>query len=78
MMPYHVKVGPTAQQQLRALDAKVRKTVLKVVEALGINPRPPGAEKVSGMIGLYTQVIPPVRLLYKIEEQEVLLLVVKS
>jgi mRNA interferase RelE/StbE len=75
--PYHVKIAPTAHQQIARLAPKHQKNILKLIEALAINPRPPGAAKIEGMTGLYCQEMTPVRLVYKIEEQEVLVLVVK-
>ena len=75
--PYHVKISPTAQQQLRALAPKFQKPVIKLAEALAINPRPPGSEKIEGMMGLYSEHVHHLRLIYKIEDQEVLLLLVK-
>lgn len=76
--PYHIKLAPTAQKQIRALESKHQKPVLKHIEALAINPRPPGAERIEGMTGLYRDNLDHLRLIYKIEEQEVLLLLVKS
>lgn len=75
--PYHIKIAPAAVRQLKALSPKSQKTVLKLAEALAINPRPPGAEKVEGMNGLYSEQVHEVRLIYKVEDQEVLLLLVK-
>jgi mRNA interferase RelE/StbE len=75
--PYHVKVAPAAVRQIKELPVKQRKQIIRVAEALAINPRPPGSKKVEGMSGLYCEVINNLRLIYKIEDQEVLLLVVK-
>lgn len=75
--PYHIKIAPIAQRQIRALPLKFQKPIIKLAEALAINPRPPGAEKIEGMTGLYSQPLQHLRLIYKIEEQEVLLLLVK-
>lgn len=75
--PYHVKVAPAAHRQIRALTTKQQKTLIKLIEALAINPRPPGVNKVDGMIGLYCEAIDHLRLIYKVEEQEVLLLLIK-
>lgn len=76
--PYHVKVAPEAARQISKLPQKQRKHIIKVAEALAINPRPPGAKKLEGMTGLYSEVINHLRLIYKIEDQEILLLVIKS
>ena len=75
--PYHIKIAPTAQRQIYGLSPKFQKTVLKLIEALAINPRPPGVKKIDGMTGLYSEDVNHLRLIYKVEEQEVLLLLIK-
>jgi mRNA interferase RelE/StbE len=77
--PYHIQISPTARRQILSLSAKYQKTIIKLVEALAINPRPPGAKKVDGMAGLYSEEIEMnhLRLIYKVEDQEILLLLVK-
>lgn len=75
--PYHVKVAPSAARQIKELPQKHRKNIFKVAEALAINPRPPGAKKIEGMTGLYSEPVNHLRIIYKVEDQEVLLLVVK-
>ena len=75
--PYHVKLAPAAVRQIKALPQKYKKNVFKLVEALAINPRPPGVKKIEGMTGLYCEEINALRLIYKVEEQEVLVLLVK-
>ena len=77
MTPYRLNIAPRAQKQLHALAAKPKTMALKIIEALAVNPRPPGAEKITGLTGLYSLSVRTVRLVYKIEEQEVLLLLVK-
>ncbi|HSW69371.1 MAG TPA: hypothetical protein VLI69_04335 [Gammaproteobacteria bacterium] len=76
--PYFIKIAPEAAQQIKNLSIKHRKLFFKLVEALAINPRPPGANKIEGMTGLYCESINHLRLIYKIEEQEILLLLVKQ
>lgn len=75
--PYHVCIAPAAHRQIMALPGKSRKSIVKSLEALAINPRPPGAKKIEGMTGLYTDTAEEWRLIYKIEEHEVLVLLVK-
>ncbi|MES2218157.1 MAG: type II toxin-antitoxin system RelE/ParE family toxin [Pseudomonadota bacterium] len=75
--PYHVRVAPAAIAQIKALSGKTQKTIIKLAEALSINPRPPGAKKIEGMTGLYSETVNQHRLVYKIEDQEVLILLVK-
>lgn len=75
--PYTIKIAPTAQRQIIALSSKHQKTIIKLLEALAINPRPPGAKKITGMTGLYSEAVHHLRLVYKIEDQVLLLLLVK-
>lgn len=77
MTPYHIKIAPTAARQINVLSSKQRKIVIKLAEALAINPRPPGVRKIDGMIGLYREEVEQLQLIYKVEDQEILLLVVK-
>ena len=75
--PYHMKIAPTALRQIRALPSKNQKILIKLIEALAVNPRPPGASKIDGMTGLYKEEVDHIRLVYKVEEQEILLLFIK-
>ena len=75
--PYYVKFAPRAVEQIKELPIKDRKLVIKLVEALAINPRPPGVKKIEGLTGLYSESVNQLRLIYKIDEQEILLLLVK-
>ena len=75
--PYHILIAPTAHQQIRELVPKSKKTVIKLLESLAINPRPLGARKIEGMTGLYCEQVNHTRILYKIDDQEVLVLLVR-
>jgi mRNA interferase RelE/StbE len=44
---YEVRVAPTAVRQLKKLPQKVQEKVVKCVDALSLNPRPHGVEKLS-------------------------------
>ena len=75
--PYHIKVAPAAQRQILELNSKAQKSIFKLMEGLAINPRPHGAKKIEGMTGLYSESVENVRVIYKIEEHEIMLLLVK-
>lgn len=75
--PYHVRIAPAARRQILTLPVKTQRVILKLAEALAVNPRPPGAKKIEGMTGLYCDSVEHIRLIYKIEEHEVFLLLVK-
>jgi len=75
--PYHILIAPTAHRQIRELLPKNKKAVIKLLESLAINPRPADSRKIEGMIGLYCDEVSHSRVLYKIEDQEILILLVK-
>lgn len=75
--PYHIKIAPAANRQIHGLTSKSQKIILKSIEALAINPRPPGASRIEGMTGLYSQHVTHVRVIYKVEDQEILILLIK-
>lgn len=75
--PYDIKLTPQAVQQIKALPVKYRKLIVKLIEALAVNPRPPGTRKIEGMTGLYCESINHLRLIYKVEEQEIVFLLIK-
>lgn len=75
--PYHIRIAPAAQRKIRTLEMKECKAVIKLIEALAINPRPPGASKIEGMMGLYQESMNHTRIIYKIDDQDILILLVK-
>jgi len=75
--PYHIKIAPAAQRQILALPSKMQKIIFSVIEGLAVNPRPPGAKKIEGMTGLYCASVDHTRMIYKIDDLEILLLLVK-
>ena len=66
--PYHIVIAPAARRQVEALPLKQQKDVIKLLDALAINPRPPGAKKIEGMNGLYREELEQLRLIYKVED----------
>lgn len=75
--PYHVKLAPAAYLQLKAFPLKQQKFLIRFIEALAVNPRPEISKKIEGMTGLYAESINHNRLIYKIEDQDILVLLIK-
>lgn len=75
--PYHVIFAPTAVRQMQSLSSKHQKIMLQLAEALAVNPRPPDVKKIEGLAGLYCEALSPHRMIYKIEDQEILILLIK-
>lgn len=76
--PYEIKIAPAAYRQFFHLPAKTQKDILKMLDALSINPRPPGVKKIEGLTGLHVDALNGIRLIYKIEDQDVFLLLIKQ
>lgn len=77
MTPYHVKFAPVAYRQLQDLPGKQQKLLVRFAETLTVNPRPVGSKKIEGINGLYKEAVGPLRLIYKVEDQEVFILTIK-
>lgn len=75
--PYHLKIAPAAHRFFTTLSPKEKKLIIKCLEGLSINPHPPDAKKIEGMTGLYIERINHLHLIYKVEEHEVLLLIIR-
>jgi mRNA interferase RelE/StbE len=75
-MTYAVELGPV-RKDLRALDDKTRRRILRALIALEANPRPPGAKKLRGESELWRVRVGDYRILYSIEEARLVVLVVK-
>jgi len=75
--PYQIQIAPRAHQQILSLTLKQQMNFLKVVDTLSINPRPPGAIRIEGLTGLYCQLVENIKIIYKVEEQTILILLVK-
>ncbi|MDQ1239117.1 MAG: mRNA interferase RelE/StbE [Thermodesulfobacteriota bacterium] len=76
MGDYKLLVKRSVAKDLRAIPRKDIARILKVIEALSEEPRPPGCEKLSGQEryrvrqGFY-------RIIYEIKDQELVVYVVK-
>lgn len=75
--PYHILFAPAAERAILALPSKQQKMILQFIAAHAINPRPPSAMKIEGMTELYNHAIEGLRIIYKIDHPEVLILLVK-
>ena len=76
MEKYEVRLKRSVAKDLRAIPVKDVARILRHIEALKVDPRPPGVEKLSGQEkyrirqGVY-------RIIYEIRNQELIIVVVK-
>ena len=76
MASYSVGIKRSAAKELEAVPAKDRKRIVRRIEGLATDPRPPGCEKLSGE-EKYRLRQGNYRILYEIIDQELIVTVVK-
>jgi len=74
-MTYEVALAPAAARQLRKFDPQVRRRVQAAIELLATEPRPPAATRLVGGAGEWRVRTGDYRIVYEIEEERLLVLV---
>lgn len=77
MRTYTVELTAAARQQLKSLEYRPREVAAAVMGALSFNPRPPGCAKLAGSEDLWRIRFSRYRIIYRIEDARLLVLVVK-
>jgi mRNA interferase RelE/StbE len=73
---YRVELRPAALRDLKSLPREVLDRVSEKIDSLPENPRPPGVEKLSGSEDSYRVRVGDYRILYRIVDEALLVLVV--
>lgn len=76
-MAYSILLAPPAERQLKALTEPVQKRIVKRLRTLKENPRPHGVKKLAGEENLYRIHEGDYRIVYTIQDKELIILVVK-
>lgn len=76
-MTYSILLAPPAERQLRSLTDLVQKRIVKRLKSLRENPRPQGTKKLTGEEDLYRIRDGDYRIIYTIQDKELIVLVVK-
>jgi mRNA interferase RelE/StbE len=74
---YRVSLSPAAARQLRKFDPQVRRRIQGVLELLAAEPRPPTATRLVGGADEWRVRTGDYRVIYEIEDQELLVLVLR-
>jgi mRNA interferase RelE/StbE len=77
MPTYSIEVSATAERQIRKLPRSDQLRVVRVIQALGMNPRPPGCRKLSGYGDVFRVRVGRYRVLYAIEDRRMVIIVLK-
>jgi mRNA interferase RelE/StbE len=76
-MDYQIEIAPAAQRQIKKLPQPIQERILQRLEGLVIDPRSEGVVKLSGAEDLYRIRVGDYRIIYAIEDQALLVLIVK-
>jgi len=75
---YKVLIKRSAAKEIQSIDQKkMRQRVIERIQELATDPRPRGCEKLSGKHPRYRVRQGPIRILYEINDEEVVVYVVK-
>ena len=74
---YVVDLSKKAQKQLNALPTLAKERLIAEINALSTNPRPAGVKALKGMKGLLRLRVGDYRVIYQIEDDCLLVLVVE-
>lgn len=75
-MSYEIQILPRAARQLKALSVEVRQEISLTVQSLANEPRPIGVKKLSGEKDIYRVRVRNYRILYKISDKVLVVVVV--
>jgi len=76
-MAYSILLAPPAERHLTSLTDSVQKRIVKRLKSLRENPRPQGVKKLAGEEDLYRIREGTYRIIYTIQDKELIVLVVK-
>ena len=78
MASYKLLIKRSAAKEIQSIDQKkMRERVIERIQELATDPRPRGCEKLSGKHPRYRVRQGPIRILYEINDEEVVVYVVK-
>ncbi|MBN3943322.1 MAG: type II toxin-antitoxin system RelE/ParE family toxin [Nostoc sp.] len=76
-MSYQVVLAPSSVQTITELDSIVQQRLAQKLEELALNPRPEDAHPLKDIEGLYKVRLGEYRIIYQIQDQPLLLTVIK-
>ncbi len=77
MARYRIEISATAERQISKLPRADQIRVIRVIQALATDPRPPGCRKLSGYDDVFRVRIGRYRVLYSIEDRRLVIIVLK-
>lgn len=75
---YEIRFTPAAARDIRSLPHDVARRVVRAIDKLAEDPRPNGVRKLEGSDPLYRIRVGDYRVIYDIQDDELLVLVVRT
>jgi len=75
-LAYRIEFAPRAERDLKSLDGSIRRRIARRIQSLADNPYPQGIKKIEGEEELYRLRVGDYRILYQVQRQRVVILVV--
>ncbi len=76
-MTYQVDLSKRAKRQLSKLDSDTQASIGAAIDDLAVDPRPSGVKKLKGEETVYRIRVRDYRILYEIQDDQLLILVIK-
>ncbi len=76
-MAYRIELTPAAGREFKRLPDAARRRIAPRIDALAEEPRPAGVLPLTGMHGYYRLRVGDFRVIYKIEDDHLLVLVIR-
>lgn len=74
---YSIEFRRSAEKELGKLDGRIRARILRTIVTLADDPRPPGVKALTGEAGSWRIRIGDYRVVYEINDTELIVLVVR-
>jgi mRNA interferase RelE/StbE len=74
---YSVELKPQAQKFIEAQPGKIQRQLIRKIESLAENPRPPGSKVLHSRKKLYRIRSGDYRIIYQVRHENLLILIVK-
>ncbi|MDO8964147.1 MAG: type II toxin-antitoxin system RelE/ParE family toxin [Coriobacteriia bacterium] len=76
-MEYRIEFAPSASKQFAKLPREMQRRLAPVIDALALDPRPEGCVRLAGTAELWRVRVGVYRVVYTIEDDRLVVLVVK-
>ena len=76
-MRWRLRIDPRAERELASLPDDVRRRIARRIDALQIEPRPRGCQKLVGRDGVYRLRAGDYRILYRIADAVLVVMVIR-